>query len=108
LKLLLSNFLYASSPDVASKFKAVCIAPIVVAPNIETCCGAVKYQLVAHRFNQTKYLSRIWSVIYVTNKLLILVPAGSSLLNSIKALNKLPVASLARPVCLLIENLQLH
>jgi hypothetical protein len=29
----------------ASKFKAVCIAQFV-AP-IETCCGAVKYQLVA-------------------------------------------------------------
>jgi hypothetical protein len=50
LKLLLSNFLYASSPDVASKFKKFALLSIVVAPNIETCCGAVKYQLVAHRF----------------------------------------------------------
>jgi hypothetical protein len=98
LKLLLSNFLYASSPDVASKFKSSLHCSIVVAPNIETCCGAVKYQLVAHRFNQTKYLVEFGVLFMLPNKL-ILVPASAALCSiALNALNKYP-ASLARPVC---------
>jgi hypothetical protein len=44
LKLLLSNFLYASSPDVASKFKTVCIAQLLL--HLLKLVAAVKYQLV--------------------------------------------------------------
>jgi hypothetical protein len=64
---------------------------IVVAPNIETCCGAVKYQLVA-RFYQTKYLVE-FGYYMLPNKLLILVPASAALCSiALNALNKLPVA----------------
>jgi hypothetical protein len=62
--------------------------------------AAVKYQLVGIGFNQTKYLSRIWVLFMLPNKLLILVPASAALCSiALNALNKLPVASLARPVC---------
>jgi hypothetical protein len=43
------------------KFKAVCIAPIVVALILKL-VGAEISNLWSIGFNQTKYLSRIWSI----------------------------------------------